>query len=104
MPSISISNIYIARMKRLKGGKEIIRSYRRISCKANIPTEPETKVWVAHVNNRQIRAKLHGYLNVDTGDIRCSAEESRIFELKTPYLRKGFKTILGYDVSAVSSH
>jgi len=104
MSSIVIAGIYVARLKRLKGGKVINQSVRRIKHRAVVKTDPGSTNWATWIDNKYIYARLGGDLDVTTGTISVSNEKSTVYALYHPYLRKGFKTIIGYDVSAVYSH
>lgn len=104
MGSIVISGIYVARLKRLKGGKVINRSIRRIKYRGVVQNDPSSTNWSTWVDNSKIYARLGGDLDVITGEFKINPDKTNIFELKTPYLRKHFKTIIGIDISAVYSH
>lgn len=95
---IGLNSIYVARMKRLKGGREIIRGMRRIKC----PSPIETGIggaWVNIINTREACAKMQGTFDRTTGTINVQADDCKVLELKTPYLKKGFNTIVGYDLN-----
>jgi hypothetical protein len=52
--------------------------------------------FVLRVNNSRIRAKLGGQLVGDT--IHMDVDQSVVYEANTPYLKKGFRVILGYNL------
>lgn len=90
-----LSSITLVRRKRLKGGRYIVRSARTVKCR--VPLVPNYDGnFVLYVNNSRVRAKLGGQLVGDT--IHMDVDQSAIYELSTPYLKKGFKVIAGYTL------
>lgn len=92
---LTLSSITVVRPKRLKGGRYIVRSARTVQCR--VPLIPnENGDFVLHVNNSRIRAKLGGQLEGDI--IHMDVAKSVVYEANTPYLKKGFRVILGYNL------
>lgn len=93
---LTLNSITVARQKRLKGGRYIARSTRTIQCR--VPLIPNYDGnFVLHINNNHARAKLGGQLIGNT--IHMDVDQSVIYELNTPYLKKGFRTIIGYTLN-----
>lgn len=92
---LMLSSITVVRQKRLKGGRYIARSTRTIQCR--VPLIPNYDGnFILHISNSRVRAKLGGQLVGNT--IHMDVDQSVIYELTTPYLKKGFRVIIGYTL------
>lgn len=91
---VQVSMLTLVRWKKLKVGGRAIRGYYSIPCRALV-TPGDDGTFTTFVDNRYLRAKLCGKMTKN-GNFSMHAEQCDIFELKHPYLKKGFKQILGY--------
>lgn len=94
-----ITSLTLVRHRRLKGGRRIIQAYRIVSCSAAIIPDSDG-LFKVEIDNPRIKATLYGTLK----DGAICMQESIVYELRKPYLRKGFKKIVGYNLQANRSN
>lgn len=90
-----ITSLTLVRYRRLKGGRQIIQAYCNVGCSAAIVPDSEG-LFKVEIDNPRIKATMYGSLK---DGVMCMQEQI-IHELRKPYLRKGFKTIIGYNLYA----
>lgn len=90
-----VTGVTLVRHRRLKGGRTIIQNYRTITCSEVIEPD-EDGLFKIEIDNRRLRATMYGKLK----DGSIIIDETVIHELKAPYLRKGFKKLVGFFLDA----
>lgn len=94
-----ITSLTLVRHRRLKGGRQIIQAYRNVGCSAAVIPDSEG-LFKVEIDNPRIKATLYGTLK---DGVMCMQEQI-VHELRKPYLRKGFKAIVGYNLHASRSN
>lgn len=90
-----VTGVTLVRHRRLKDRRTIIQNYRTVKCSEVIDPDVDG-LFKIDIDNRHLSATMHGKLLDNTIIIDTTV----IRELKTPYLRKGFKKLAGYFIDA----
>lgn len=93
---IRISGLGVCRKRKLKGGRVINDAWRVIPC--NVPVKVVDNQFEVVVDNKDIRAVLKG--TFDGSAINMIHAGTFITDLRKPYLKKGFKHLMGYQLKA----
>lgn len=95
LSGVRLTSLTLVRYRMLKGGRRIIQGYRNVAGSAAIVPDSDG-LFKVEFDDSRIKATLYGTLI--NGTINIS--ESIVHELRLPYLRKGFKTIVGFNLHA----
>lgn len=91
-----VTSVSLVRFKKLKGGERYaVRGYRTVKC--NVPIYPDDQgLFSVAIDVSDLKATLYGIMKGDNLCVHAHAIE----DLRHPYLKKGFKTIGGYNLYA----
>lgn len=88
-----VTSVTLVRHKKLKGSRRYAtRSHRTVKC--NVPIYPDGQGFFSiAIDVPELKATLYGIMTEDS----LSMHASEIEELRHSYLKKGFRTIVGYN-------